>query len=145
MSENQIYICGALTFVPEQEKSELEKFFVDLAEVCKEYGFFALVPGKKWLDRGIPDPSTRQVYETDKKEVMESVFMIAVLDYLSFGVGIELEICNANKIPLIALLRKGNSVSKITEGCPAIEQLIEYENYSDALEKIREFFEECKQ
>ncbi len=142
--QNQIYICGALTFVPEQEKDELTQFFIDLARLCKEYGFHALVPGKKWLDRGIPNPSSQQVYEVDKKEIRESVFMIAVLDYLSFGVGIELEICNANQIPVLALLRKENSISKITAGCPAIEQIIEYENYSDALQKVREFFEECK-
>ena len=82
--------------------------------------------------------------ENQEKEMMTTAFaaidnadlLIAELTTKSIGVGIEIGYAAAKKKPVFYIRKKGADYSTTASGCSTT--VIEYENVSDLLEKIKE-------
>jgi hypothetical protein len=79
-----------------------------------------------YLPQEYSDPSRgdkmkpEEIYILDRWRIAESDYVIMALDTPAFGVGQEAEIACSMGIPIIAFHYKGNSVSRIIKGIPAI-------------------------
>ncbi len=108
-----------------------------------------------YLPQEYSDPSRgdkmkpEEIYILDRWRIAESDYVIMGLDTPAFGVGQEAEIACSMGIPIIAFHYKGNSISRIIKGIPAIftgegtsqpsEGVIAYEdqqNYEDLKGKL---------
>lgn len=137
----KVYVSGALTNIPNED--EVKEFYASIGKLCRKKGLTAYVPHLNGTDpKKDPDVSPSEVYNRDKREVRTSDLVIAYVGINSLGVGIELGWAEMMGIPIVLLHEKGEHVSRLPRGLPAVQSLIGFRNYKDALNKLHNFLEE---
>ncbi len=128
----RIFFAGPLNDLknPEITKS----FYRRLAEVARANGFeyfWAFLHGTDpVLNPNIPP---REVYGRDIRHLSQSDVVVAYVGEPSTGTGIEIEYANAHNIPVYILYEKGNQISRMLRGCPAVKKEIVFTSEKDAL------------
>ncbi len=138
----QLYISGALTGI--EKPTEIKAFYEAIALITEEIGFQAYVPHVNTDPINNPDVTPRQVYETDKNQVISSDLVIAYIGYPSLGVGMELAYAEINSIPIILVYEKGKAISRFPRGIPTVICEVQFTDYEDALNQIKRFLEQWK-
>lgn len=141
----QAYLSSALTLHDAQTRNRI-KALNTLIKRWLEESCDAFI----YLPQEYSDPSRgdkmkpEEIYILDRWRIAESDFVVMNLDTPSFGVGQEAEIACSMGIPIVGFHYKGNQVSRIIRGIPALfvsegttqpsEGVIAYEdlhNYED--------------
>jgi nucleoside 2-deoxyribosyltransferase len=143
MKMYKIYVSGALTDV--KNPIETKALYEKIGLVCEEVGLQAYVPHLHTDPVNNPDITPREVFDNDKHEVSISDLVIAYLGSLSFGVGMELAYAENNKIPIILLYETGKRISRFPRGIPSVIAEIQFNDYEDALIKLKTVLLEWKQ
>lgn len=138
----KLYISGALTGI--EKPTEIKAFYEAIALTTEKIGFQAYVPHVNTDPINNPDVTPRQVYETDKNQVISSDLVIAYIGYPSLGVGMELAYAETNSIPIILVYEKGKVISRFPCGIPTVICEIQFTDYEDALNQIKSFLEQWK-
>ncbi|MDD4333227.1 MAG: XRE family transcriptional regulator [Patescibacteria group bacterium] len=129
---NRIYISGALTHASDKQRLIYEK----LAEICQTF-CDVYVPHKKGTDPiNNPEITPSEVWRQDHREVATADLIIAYVGEPSLGTGGELEIARITNSDIILWNFKGQKVSRMALGNPAVIERIEVENEDDLLNKI---------
>ena len=136
----KIYVSGALTGI--EKPAKVKAFYEAIGKLCEQVGFQAYVPHLKTDPIANADALPRQVFETDKHQVSTSQLVIAYLGTTSFGVGMELAYAEVNKIPIIILYEQGKIISRFVLGIPTVIEQIQFENYEDALIRLKVVLEQ---
>lgn len=137
---NKVYVSGALTNVP--NPGELKDFYADIGKLCNDLGFETYVPHTNGTDPvEFPDVLPKCVFQIDYQHVSTSNLIIAYVGIPSLGVGIELGWSQTLGIPTILLLEEGKKISRLPLGLETIIEIIEFQNFSDALVKIKAHLE----
>lgn len=113
--------------------------------VCEEVGLQAYVPHLHTDPVNNPDITPREVFEQDKHQVSISDLVIAYLGSLSFGVGMELAYAENSKIPIILLYEAGKRISRFPRGIPSVIAEIQFNDYEDALNQLKNVLLKWKQ
>ncbi|MFH0928486.1 MAG: hypothetical protein V1821_03365 [bacterium] len=122
------YISGALTNLPEAEKTPQKKFYEDLAAACGELGIKAYVPHL------FTDPDKHKgmgsgaVHDMDVREVLARDVLIAEVTYPSLGTGGELVEAEKAGRPIVLLSRSDAQVSRFALGNSAVVYHVKYQN-----------------
>jgi len=141
-NKKTVYVCGALTEVPAEQKEEVKKFYEKIADLCeKTTGIRAFVPHEHYDPVLHANWTPAQVDESERRQVCElSSCLIAVALFPSWGSGIEVEMANAKNIPIILLCPKEKLekrlISRLLRGNPAIKSIIIYENGDSAMQQL---------
>ena len=126
------YVSGPLTY----GSSDMKEFYEVIAEVIDSvFGpETAYVPHKHTDPVKHPNVTPKEVYRKDKKQVMNSNFVVAYVGAPSLGVGAELEMANSKNIPFLLLHKKGEAVSRLPRGMDSNIGIFEYNSENEALE-----------
>ncbi|MDQ2951649.1 MAG: hypothetical protein M3R54_05245, partial [Chloroflexota bacterium] len=97
-----------------------------LAEVVETAGLRAYLPHR------VTDPVTashldaRAVYDIDRAHVTGSRVVVAYAGIPSFGVGIEVELAREHGIPVILVVERDRTVSRLLLGNPAVVEVVRF-------------------
>jgi len=109
----KIYLASALTHVPEDEfinyTSMLHRFASELGQRGKNQVRYALMNSDPQLAAKPPRVKPRLCYLWDKGMVEEADVVVAEASFPSIGLGIELQIAEANDIPVILCFERSES------------------------------------
>jgi 2'-deoxynucleoside 5'-phosphate N-hydrolase len=139
----EAYVSGALTSLEDGARTRL--FYELLAEVVAGAGLRAYLPHR------VTDPATtahldpRAVYDIDRVHVTGSRVVVAYAGIPSFGVGIEVELAREHGIPVILVVERDRTVSRLLLGNPAVVEVVRFTDLEGlrrtliaALERVRE-------
>src|SRR5436190_11035358 len=139
----EAYVSGALTSLEDGARTRL--FYELLAEVVEGAGLRAYLPHR------VTDPVTtahldpRAVYDIDRAHVTGSRVVVAYAGIPSFGVGIEVELAREHRIPVILVVERDRTVSRLLLGNPAVVEVVRFSDLEGlrrtlvaALERVRE-------
>lgn len=149
------YICTALTELP-FEVQELFKFLLSrTADLCEEIlGVRGFAPHEHNDPVGEPDKTPAEVNAHERPQVGKKSSVLIVYTLApSWGGGIEVEIANANGVPVVLLqqIRKDpksgkiiwkQPVSRLLRGNPAVKLEIQFETYDKLFAELREVLPE---
>jgi hypothetical protein len=138
----EAYVSGALTSLEDGARTRL--FYELLAEVVEGAGLRAYLPHR------VTDPVTtahldpRAVYDIDRAHVTGSRVVVAYAGIPSFGVGIEVELAREHGIPVILVVERDRTVSRLLLGNPAVVEVVRFSDLDGlrrllvtALERVR--------
>lgn len=131
----KIYIAGALTHAGDKQK----KIYEQLARICST--FFpdtkTYVPHLNGTDPVLhPGVTPQDVWKIDYDEVTSSDILLAFVGEPSLGTGAELEISRISGKKIILWSFKGQKVSRMALGNPAVSARIEADDENDLFVKI---------
>ena len=139
----EAYVSGALTSLEDGARTRL--FYELLAEVVESAGLRAYLPHR------VTDPVTashldpRAVYDIDRAHVTGSRVVVAYAGIPSFGVGIEVELAREHGIPVILVVERDRTVSRLLLGNPAVVECVRFNDLDglrrsllSALERVRD-------
>jgi hypothetical protein len=139
----EAYVSGALTSLEDGARTRL--FYELLAEVVESAGLRAYLPHR------VTDPVTashldpRAVYDIDRAHVTGSRVVVAYAGIPSFGVGIEVELAREHGIPVILIVERDRTVSRLLLGNPAVVEVVRFADLDGlrktlitALERVRD-------
>jgi len=134
-----IFFAGPLTNLPNPEQTKL--FYEKLGVLAKKYGhvpFWAFLSGTDPVKN--PEVTPAEVYKRDTEQLAKSDLMIAYVGEASTGTGDEIEFANTRNIPVVILYEKGDKMSRMILGNPAIKKTIVFETEDQALQALEEYF-----
>jgi nucleoside 2-deoxyribosyltransferase len=136
------YVSGALT--GGDEITLLKHFYERIAETCKSVGIEAYVPHLVSDPIGNPNMTPEEVYDLDRRQVLDSNLLVAYVGYPSLGVGQEIEIARENNIPVVMLMENDRRISRMARGNPAVVAEIHFADHDDALHQLSHWLKEWK-
>ena len=138
-----IYISGALSDVPENDRNTYLTFYERLGAVVESAGLIGYVPHKNTDPVRHKDVTPREVDLIDRSAVMLSILVVAVADNPSLGVGIEVEMAYHAAKPVVLLCQQdrvaARRISRLVRGNPAVIHEIVYDAQEDALVQFEQF------
>jgi hypothetical protein len=130
----KIYIAGALTHAGNKQK----EIYEEIADLCREFCNDVYVPHLGGTDPvKNPEVTAFDVWQKNFKIVSESDLLIVYAGEPSLGVGAELEIARIAGNKIILWWFKGEKVSRMARGNPAVVKMIEAESLEDLNKKIK--------
>jgi hypothetical protein len=118
------YVSGALTALEDGARTRL--FYELLAEVVESVGLRAYLPHR------VSDPVTaahlepRAVYDIDRAHVTSARVVVAYAGIPSFGVGIEVELAREHAVPVVLVVERDRTVSRLLLGNPAVAEVVRF-------------------
>jgi len=144
MSNQKIpYVCGPLTELPSERREEIKKFYVEIAEICREvFGVRAFVPHEQYDPKVHSQFSPKEVDDFERQQVcVNTSVLIVVAEASSWGGGIEVEMAYRSQVPIVLLCEKARlenkKISRLLRGNPGITSTIIYDNLSQAKELLK--------
>ena len=139
----EAYVSGALTALEDGPRTRL--FYELLAEVVESAGLRAYLPHRVTDPVTAADLDPRTVYDIDRAHVTGSRVVVAYGGIPSFGVGIEVELAREHGIPVILVVERDRSVSRLLLGNPAVVEVVRFAELDGlrrslvtALERVRD-------
>src|SRR5512140_2068187 len=120
----EAYISGALTALEDGARTRL--FYELLAEVAGTAGLRAYLPHRVTDPVAAPGIDPRAVYDIDRAHVTSSRVVVAYAGIPSFGVGIEVELAREHGIPVILVVERDRTVSRLLLGNPAVVEVVRF-------------------
>jgi len=139
----EAYVSGALTSLEDGARTRL--FYELLAEVVETAGLRAYLPHRVTDPVTTPNLDPRAVYDIDRAHVTGSRVVVAYGGIPSFGVGIEVELAREHGIPVILVVERDRTVSRLLLGNPAVVEVVRFGDLDGlrrslvaALERVRD-------
>jgi len=120
----EAYVSGALTAL--EEGARMRLFYELLAEVVESVGLRAYLPHR------VSDPvasahlEPRAVYDIDRAHVTSARVVVAYAGIPSFGVGIEVELAREHAVPVVLVVERERTVSRLLLGNPAVVEVVRF-------------------
>ncbi len=83
-----------------------------------------------------PGLTPQEVYEKDKREILNANYLIAYVGKPSLGVGTEIELAKENNIPIIMLYEEGASISRVAKGNPSVIKEIAFSDSASGINEL---------
>src|SRR3981081_1004058 len=116
----EAYVSGALTALEEGARCRL---FSELrGEVGESAGLRAYLPHRVSDPASAAHLEARAVYEIDRAHVTSARVVVAYAGIPSFGVGIEVELAREHSVPVVLVVERERTVSRLLLGNPALAE-----------------------
>jgi hypothetical protein len=120
----EAYVSGALT-APE-DGARMRLFYELLAEVVESAGLRAYLPHRVSDPVAASHLEPRAVYDIDRAHVTAARVVVAYAGIPSFGVGIEVELAREHAVPVILVVERDRTVSRLLLGNPAVVDVVRF-------------------
>lgn len=138
-----VYVSGSLTDLTEDERSELRKFYDDIAEVCRKHQLEPYVPHHYGDPSWLKDLTPERIDRIDRLAVTQAYLVVAYIGRPSTGVGIEIEIAHHSNTPVVLMYEKKafelKRITRLARGNPAVVDEIVFDDYADGLKQLEKF------
>ena len=134
-SPYDIMVIGPLTVHHDHEK--IRDFYDAIVESCNKLGYNAYNAHKFTDPYKNPDISPEEVYSINKKLICSAELVIAYVGAPSTGTGMEMEIAESNKVPIILVYEKTDKISRMVLGNPSVIKKILFTTFEEAIPKIQ--------
>lgn len=134
----RIFFAGPLTNLENPDK--VKAFYIKLADLAKKLGhepFWAFLSGTDPIKN--PNVSAEEVYRRDTEQIAKSDLMIAYVGENSIGTGEEIEYAKTVNIPVIIMYEKGDTISRMLKGNPAVVKEIAFGTEDDAIKQLTDY------
>lgn len=135
------YFASALTGLTDEQMSEIIALDEKIDEICRSYERYQVVlyrPRTVTSPKDNPEVSAKEVYEIDQTRVASADVIFLATIFPSLGAGMELQLALQSCSSIILLKKKGQKLSRMVLGCPAIQEIIEFDDLSELEEKVTE-------
>ena len=137
----EAYVSGALTAL--EDGARMRLFYELLAEVVESVGLRAYLPHRVSDPIAAPHLEPRSVYDIDRAHVTAARVVVAYAGIPSFGVGIEVELAREHAVPVVLVVERDRTVSRLLLGNPAVVDVVRFadldglrRNLAAALERV---------
>src|SRR4026209_1875214 len=120
----EAYISGALTAL--EEGARMRLFYELLAEVVQSVGLRAYLPHRVTGPEAAAHWEPRAVYDIDRAHVTSARVVVAYAGIPSFGVGIEVELAREHAVPVVLVVERERTVSRLLLGTPAVVEVVRF-------------------
>ena len=120
----EAYVSGALTALDDGARMRL--FYELLAEVVEQAGLRAYLPHRVTDPVAAAHLEPRAVYDIDRAHVTSARVVVAYAGIPSFGVGIEVELAREHNVPVVLVVERGRTVSRLLLGNPAVVDVVRF-------------------
>lgn len=136
-----VYVSGALTDMPEEERVHLRAFYEAIGRLCREFGYAVYLPHIYGDPKLVAHKTPREIDHMDRLAVTLARFVIAYVGVSSAGVGIEIEMAHHAHKPVILLYERvkleERRISRLVRGSPAVVHEIVFTDFDDVLAQLR--------
>src|SRR6266478_932724 len=139
----EAYVSGALTALDDGARMRL--FYELLAEVAESVGLRAYLPQRVTDPVAAAQLEPRAVYDIDRAHVTSARVVVAYAGIASFGVGIEVELAREHAVPVVLVVERERTVSRLLLGNPAVVDVVRFADLdglrralNTALERVRD-------
>jgi transcriptional regulator with XRE-family HTH domain len=139
------YFASALTNLTDKQLREIEALDQKVHEILANYQSYPILlyrPRLNTSPKFNPEVSARQVYDIDQGRVTTADLIILAALFPSLGAGMELQLALQSCSSIILLVKEGQPLSRMVEGCPARKVIIRYKNLPDLESKLVEVLNE---
>ena len=120
----EAYVSGALTALDDGARMRL--FYELLAEVVESVGLRAYLPQRVTDPVAAAHLEPRAVYDIDRAHVTSARVVVAYAGIPSFGVGIEVELAREHAVPVVLVVERERTVSRLLLGNPAVVDVVRF-------------------
>ncbi|MEX2046039.1 MAG: hypothetical protein WEE03_02675 [Chloroflexota bacterium] len=120
----EAYVSGALTAL--EEGARMRLFYELLAEVVESVGLRAYLPHRVTDPVAAAQLEPRAVYDIDRAHVTSARVVVAYAGIPSFGVGIEVELAREHAVPVVLVVERDRTVSRLLLGNPAVVEVVRF-------------------
>jgi hypothetical protein len=120
----EAYVSGALTALDDGARMRL--FYELLAEVVESVGLRAYLPHRVSDPVAAAHLEPRAVYDIDRAHVTSARVVVAYGGIPSFGVGIEVELAREHAVPVVLVVERDRTVSRLLLGNPAVVEVVRF-------------------
>lgn len=120
----EAYVSGALTAL--EDGARMRLFYELLAEVVEAAGLRAYLPHRVSDPVAAPHLEPRAVYDIDRAHVTGARVLVAYAGIPSFGVGIEVELAREHNVPVVIVVERDRTVSRLLLGNPAVVDVVRF-------------------
>ncbi len=120
----EAYVSGALTALDDGARMRL--FYELLAEVVESVGLRAYLPHRVSDPVAAAHLEPRAVYDIDRSHVTAARVVVAYAGIPSFGVGIEVELAREHFVPVVLVVERERTVSRLLLGNPAVVEVVRF-------------------
>ncbi|HEV8228749.1 MAG TPA: hypothetical protein VGQ86_02235 [Candidatus Limnocylindria bacterium] len=120
----EAYVSGALTAL--EEGARMRLFYELLAEVVETVGLRAYLPHRVSDPVAAAHLEPRAVYDIDRAHVTSARVVVAYAGIPSFGVGIEVELAREHGVPVVLVVERDRTVSRLLLGNPAVVDVVRF-------------------
>ncbi|TMC07594.1 MAG: hypothetical protein E6J35_00880 [Chloroflexi bacterium] len=120
----EAYVSGALTALDDGARMRL--FYELLAEVVESVGLRAYLPHRVTDPVAAAHLEPRAVYDIDRAHVTSARVVVAYAGIPSFGVGIEVELAREHAVPVVLVVERERTVSRLLLGNPAVVDVVRF-------------------
>ncbi len=133
------YFASALTGLDSEQIKEIIELDERVNSLCNEYFNYSVALYRPRLETSPtdnPEVSSREVYDIDQERVASSDLIFLATIFPSLGAGMELQIALQSCTSIILIKKKNQPLSRMVLGCPAIIEIVEYENLAELDTKL---------
>lgn len=120
----EAYVSGALTAL--EEGASMRLFYELLAEVVESVGLRAYLPHRVSDGVAAAHLEPRAVYDIDRAHVTSARVVVAYAGIPSFGVGIEVELAREHAVPVVLVVERDRTISRLLLGNPAVVEVVRF-------------------
>ena len=120
----EAYVSGALTAL--EDGARMRLFYELLAEVVESAGLRAYLPHRVSDPVAAAHLEPRAVYDIDRAHVTSARVVVAYAGIASFGVGIEVELAREHNVPVVLVVERDRTVSRLLLGNPAVVDVVRF-------------------
>src|SRR3979411_1071770 len=120
----EAYVSGALTAL--EEGARMRLFYELLAEVVESAGLRAYLPPRGSDPASAAHPQARAVCQIDRAHVTSARVVVAYAGIPSFGVGIEVELAREHSVPVVLVVERERTASRLLLGNPAVVEVVRF-------------------
>ncbi len=120
----EAYVSGALTAL--EDGARMRLFYELLAEVVETVGLRAYLPHRVSDPVAAAHLDPRTVYDIDRAHVTGARVVVAYAGIPSFGVGIEVELARERGVPVVLVVERERTVSRLLLGNPAVVDVVRF-------------------
>jgi hypothetical protein len=120
----EAYVSGALSAL--EDGARMRLFYELLAEVVESVGLRAYLPHRVTDPVAAAQLEPRAVYDIDRAHVTSARVVVAYAGTPSFGVGIEVELAREHDVPVVLVVERERTVSRLLLGNTAVVEVVRF-------------------
>jgi transcriptional regulator with XRE-family HTH domain len=130
------YLASALTGLSREARQLVISAHAAIKLACSQLGITVYDPMDHTDPTAYSAIPAKDVFMIDRRQVLSADLLIALITEPSFGEGMELELARSTLLPVLLVVPKDKSVSKMVTGSPGVKHTVTFESVEDVTAEV---------